>query len=505
MARQLILDWRADRLVGLITKDSNSVELDETFVVADLPSGSSPLASIAAAQEPLSAVVNAKGLRRSPTVILLGREFYELQPMSLPPAPEVEWPDMVAFQSLQLFTTLRDDGVVDFMQLESGHQLGTQILAAAMSRQARDALVTLAGDIGLRLEHICPRPSASVHAAQAVSLTVNHYWLLDIQHEQADITLVDKNRILLTRSARWGTSEPLESVAALEKERLRTRASAPAGHSDVRDIVLCASEPIRRAYQERFDSLGKESLHVIPTTSLVSAETGRCDATLLSAAAIGAAYEMVQNRSPLLDFLHPRQRPVAKDAQARTRQVILGLVASAISAVALFWWRLEVRDEHILSLQRDLQTLKKEADSYKKIQKNLDEVQKWTKGHVNWLERLGQVTRAMPPADQVQLSKVAINAQAEGGVIAMDGRVDKTDTLTILENNLRSDMSHPLSADRTQLADAKQYAWSFRESVFVKPTPVITDGANPPPTSQSSDNLPSAADGPRVKQEVIPK
>ncbi|MDA0657833.1 MAG: hypothetical protein O2931_07720 [Planctomycetota bacterium] len=507
MARQLILDWRADRLVGLITNDNNSGDLYETFVVDGLPSGSSSLASIAAAQEPLAAVVNAKGLRRSRTVILLGREFYELQPMSLPPAPEVEWPDMVAFQSLQHFTTLRDDGVVDFTPLESSSHLGTQVLAAAISKQARDALVTLAGDIGLRLEHICPRPSAAVHAAKAASLTVNPYWLLDIQNEQAEITLVDDDRILLTRSARWDTSELLDGVAALERERLRTRAAAPADRSDVRDIVLCGSEPIRRAYQERFDSLGKERLHIIPNPA--SAKAGQCDTTLLSAALIGAAYEIVRDRPPLLDFLHSRHRPVPKDAHARTRQIVLGLAASVAAAVALFWWRLGVCDEHNLSLQRDLQSLKKEADGYKKIRSHLGEVERWAKGHANWLERLGQVARALPPADQVLLSKVLATATGEGGVIRLEGRVDKPDTLEIMENNLRGESLHPSSEGRIQLADAKHYVWSFNENVFVNPTPFVADVGSPTPSPRSpappSGTKSSAAVEPPAAREATSK
>jgi len=99
MARRLILDWRSDQLVALVTKDALDVAFEASYVINDLPHGNVPMASIDAAREPLRRMIQELGLRRVATTVLLGREFFELQPIVLPPAPESDWPDMVAFQA----------------------------------------------------------------------------------------------------------------------------------------------------------------------------------------------------------------------------------------------------------------------------------------------------------------------------------------------------------------------------------------------------------------------
>jgi len=504
MARRLILDWRSDQLVALVTKDALDVAFEASYVINDLPHGNVPMASIDAAREPLRRMIQELGLRRVATTVLLGREFFELQPIVLPPAPESDWPDMVAFQAPQAFTSLRDDGVLDFVPLPAAQQGTTELLVAAISRQVRDALVNLAQHAGLRLEHISPRPLSSAHVGRVLRWDRDTYWLLDLQAGSADITLIEHNRVLLTRSVRWNREDVAEGVSTLQRELLRTRTAAPPPQQYVTDTVLCGPSAVRTAWSQRQTEGGPDVPRFVEWDRLVTAIGGACDVDLLSAAAVGAAYESATQQAPLIDFLHPRQRPIPVNVRTRARQWSLAGTAVVLAGVALFWWQLDIRDQRILTLQRELQDLKKEESRYTEPKKQLAEVERWTGKHVNWLEQLHHVVSAMPPAEQLQLVKLTVLSKLPGGEITLEGRADSLATLESLESRLQTDVTQPMSNERRRLAESERFAWSFKEQIFVKPSKVISDSTSQvqPTTREAPTSVDSPPDSETAKKPV---
>ncbi len=473
MPRLLAIDWDRSE-ARYVVADVRGQDL--TFEAA----GALPLsgerdtaASRAQLAETLRAALSGKASRAT-TLVSIDRSQIELVSLTLPPAAEVDLPDMVRNLATRENSAIGEDAVIDFLCLDDDAEKQRKITAVALSQSRLEHLQEVVSGAGLSAKSIALRPYAMA-ALVANSLADRNEICLAAQvvGEEVDLVVLAGGKPVFWRTLR----QPQASYDAAAAQRLlgemqRTLlvAQPHLPGQVVRAIYLCGGLDEHPALHA---ALGEGI--TLPVT-LIDPFANHAGAPLVEespgrfAHLVGMLVSRARGEPPVVDFLNPRRRPAPPD-----RRRIFALAGAAAAVIALVvgfrvWTEFAGADQQIAELQDELDRLNSQLKQASQKQKVIAAIENWSRSDVNWLDELRDLSLRFPSGrDAVVLRMGLSHSRDSGGTIALVGIVRDPVVVSRIESNLR-DAHHQISSRHMQeRIQEGSYSWHFESSIGVTP------------------------------------
>jgi Tfp pilus assembly PilM family ATPase len=452
-----------------------------------------------------------RGIGRVETLVAVGRANIELKQLTLPPAPDDELPELVRFQALRQFTTIGEEWPLDFVRLNTSEGDSINVLAAVISPDLVEQIRKTCNDGDLSPKRLVLRPFAGASllrrhdrgAVQPCRLMV------DLLTEEADLTVLDGEHLLLTRTVRMHSAEAGEIQArGLLGEIRRTIAAAnnQLGGRRVEKVILCGDGSDHAAIKtlieqelalatelfDPFSELGRRGLAIANRPE----HSGRF------APLLGMLFDEATGTPPIIDFLHPRKKPEQGNVRRRNSLIAAAVATMCFAAMFLVWIRLNSLDDEAADLRAESARLKKQVTEAEKVRKEEALVQSFLDHNINWLDELDSLSQKLPPADEVLVTQVNFTVQPHGADVKLEGYTSKPTQFQDIEQRLRV-------ADRTVSTNPKpddfkrdKYQYGFAEIVKVPP---LSQNEQSKAKTATSPATAAKTEAPRVSANEAPK
>ncbi len=229
---------------------------------------------------------------------------------------------MVRFTAMREFNALEDDWPLDYLSIDDVPDQPRSVLAAAISTEMVNQIVSTCQTAGLKPRRLILRPcgAASLYCRQQTDGRPKARLLVELLVDEADLTVIIDRKVIFLRTARL-PGDPLtdaDAGQALLAEFRRTMAAVQnqLGGRKVEEIVLCGVGPQHDALAATIDSrLAIPATVFDPFGGLKLAEElqkslperpGRF------APLLGMLLDELGHQPHGVDFLHPRERPARR-------------------------------------------------------------------------------------------------------------------------------------------------------------------------------------------------
>ncbi|MCA9264096.1 MAG: hypothetical protein KDA60_09625 [Planctomycetales bacterium] len=507
MPRRIALEWddHEIRLAGAVTRGRDF----ELTHLASIPLASSGDTSDKAAAHDLPAIgtrihdaLREHGFAKSEAVVALGRAGIELRLISVPPAPADELPNLVRFQAFQQFAVMGDDWALDYVTTETEAGMTRQVLAAALPPASLKDIEIVCEAAQLKIVGVVLRPSgtASLLRHQIELQPGPVVLVIDILNDSADLTILNHDAILLTRTIRvpiYDDSKADTWLSVLKSEVRRTLAAARTQlrGSTIDEIIVYGEDVASQQLETELQS----SQHT-PVRLLRPLDKIRCDANLERRAPshterfaplVGILRDELAQRPHAIDFWRPK-RP-AEPPSRRTTWSLAGIAAACAILALIGWvvWKTTSLDAEIRRLGRESQQLNKDVEVARQQGLRLASIENWYQQAPVWLNELRHLAEKLPPPEQLRVSSLQADmASGGGGAIVLKGFVNDAVTVAQLEDKLRDPRRSVVGLDRDFVGTDREYPWYFMERVVVS-TETSPDQAEvsqaPPPADSSAE------------------
>jgi len=315
--------------------------------------------------------------------------------------------------------------------------------------------------------------------------------MVDLLAEDADLSVLDGDDLILTRTVRLGSSEDrdVQSRGLLgEIRRTIAAASNQLGGRRVEKVVLCGDGAEHAAMKslvqqelslavEMFDPftelpLGPELQDRHPTGA------GRF------APLLGLLVDEATGTPHAVDFLHPRKK--REKADSRRRYVMIGatLAACLLAALFLVWGQLGAMDDDIEALRSRSAGMKRELAEADKWVKDAASIQLFLDHRLNWLDEMEWLSVNLPPAADVIVDKTAFTVEPPNGAeLSVEGFTRERTGYEDVDSQLRKDGRTVKSEMKAPDPKRERYQFGFKERVLV---PAAAQAA-PPAKAPAAD------------------
>jgi Tfp pilus assembly PilM family ATPase len=433
----------------------------------------------------IAAALAERGLHRVDTLVAVGRTNIELRPLTLPPAPDDELPDMVRMQALRELDALEEHWPLDFIPADRTPDQPARVLAAAIDPALVAQILETCQKAALKPARIVLRPCAAaalLNRAQP-GRSAQLRLLVDLLLDEADLTAILDGKVTFLRTVRL-PGDPLCDPAAVQSlvgEIRRTMAAAAStlGGRRFESIVLCgAGTPHLELTRLLADALS------VPTELFDPFAGCQLSAELRAAlperpgrfaGLLGMLLEEAAHAPQAIDFLHPRRRPTPR---SRRQRYILAAVAGLLAFTAFVgwqWWEQTRLEGEIKALAEQSRVLDLRVEKAQKTMQEVAEVGRWMAAEIVWLDELRELCSDFSPAEDAMLTQLAMgNSGAQGGEMKLEGMAQTAASIDTLEQRLR-DKDHQVEGKGRSLDNSQRvYSWRFISSLLVKPKP-LTD------------------------------
>lgn len=531
MPQLLALEWdQFEARVVVAQQRGGEVRIEHAFSVSLAPRDPGQTFADADVGPRLAAALAARHIGRVETLVAVGRSNIELRRLTLPPAPEDEWPDLVRFQALPQFTNMGEDWPLDFFPLQSGNGEGASVLAATIAPQMVDQISATCQSAGLTPSRLVLRPCAAasllIQRGDAGAHRVR--LLVDLLADEADLTVLVDRGVALTRTVRLpaaGNEDDArqhDRLQALSGEIRRTIASVQnqLGGERVEQIVLCGDDEglrdLSKELAQRFD-LPVE--HFDPFAGFrLSSELGAKPPQHPErfAPLLGMIVDEAAGRRHAVDFLNPRKKAPPPN---RRRLYAIGAALAATVVIAIIawgWMALDDLQRTNAKLKKELDGLKGEVEKSKGIREQTAIIDAWDGGHTQWLnelellstepidkyadlagddlrqrcqaaglpsdgdddalrQRLAALDTGFPAAKDARLIELKAAQRARGGSqLTLTGYSRESEVMQEMEAMLRDERHTVVSGPGREAGEDTRYPWWFQETVKIYP--VAGDG-----------------------------
>jgi Tfp pilus assembly PilM family ATPase len=512
MAQLLAIEWDArEARVAVGRMRGKELTVERAFAVRLATAGDAGSAPEAPAGARIADVLASLGLGRMDTLVAIGRTNIELRQLTVPPAPPDELPEIVRFQALRQFTTIGEDWPLDFVPLGAGEGESVNVLAAAISPEVVEQIRSTCVASHLVPKRIVLRPFGAASllrrhdrgAAQPCRLMV------DLLAEEADLSVLDGEHLLLTRTVRLAAVDDREALArGLLGEIRRTIAAAnnQLGGRRVEKVILCGDgtehDAIRKLVEQEL-SLEVELFDPFSEVRLEGElrderppQSGRF------APLLGLLLDEATGTPHALDFLHPRKKPEQTDQRRRKLLIAATAAVACLAALFLIWVQLSSLDDEIQAIRVQSAGMKKKLDEAKKWGKEAGVVQEFLDHDFNWLDEMEWLSVNLPGAEDVILSDISFKATPpEGGALDIAGFMRQPDQFKDIEDRLRVDDRVVKAGAKPPTPDLKRdtHKYGFKETVRVpagprEPKKVSNPAAPVGSTAAAKLNMASVSD-----------
>ena len=321
MPQLLALEWdQFEARVVVAQQRGEDVRIEQAFSVPLDPRDPGQTFADSDVGKRLQAALAARRIGKVETLVAVGRSSIELRRLTLPPAPEEEWPELVRFQALPQFSNVGDDWPLDYFPLDVTPGEGASVLAATISPQLVKQITETCQAADLTPKRLVLRPcaAASLLIQRGGPLSHQVRLFIDMLADEADLTVLVQRDVVLTRTVRLPASDSehddtAERLKVLRGEIRRTIASAQnqLGGQRVGQVVLCGDgEQHREMAKELASQLELPVEHFDPFATL------RCSSELSAslpqrperfAPLLGMMMHKTSPPRHAIDFLNPRK------------------------------------------------------------------------------------------------------------------------------------------------------------------------------------------------------
>jgi len=505
MPRFIALEWDLrEARVAVARTRGEGVVVEQAFTVDLGPRDAGQTFADVHVGEKVGADLGARNVGRADTLVAVGRASIELRQLTLPPAPPEELPDLVRFQSLREFTTIGESWPIDFVPLNTSEDESLNVLAVAISPEmvAQIKETCRAADVTPKRLVLRPFAAASLLRRRDGSAARSCRLMVDLLADEADLTVLAGDDVALMRTVRLSSQDPTAQSRALLGEIRRTIASAQnqLRGRRVEKVVLCGDGSDQAALKEAletalalevelFDPFGQ--LELEPELQASRPEHAGRFAPLL-----GMLLDEATGTGHPIDFLHPRQRPAPPNN--RRRNVLLGAAAATAGLAAAFavWMGLQNLDDTITDRQLEKKQLEKNVEAARKSQDHAAALQAFVASDFNWLDELHDLSRDLPPPEEVILTQLNLSTRSpQGGQIVVDGYTRESEQISGLRDQLRND-GRSLVSTGTQVDPRRQdYQWLFKETILLEPGEQAASQPKPPEATPEPQTAAAPATG----------
>lgn len=508
MANILALEWDShEARIVAARRRGNEVFIEHAFSVDLQPGGADEPLDFTEVGERIAAGLSERRIGRCDALAAVGRSGIELRLLTVPPTPDEELPELVRFQAQRQFTTLGDDWPLDFFPIDGQADDSRNVLAASIQPELVGQIQQGCDAAHLRLQRIVLRPCA----AASLLLRQHHgrdshrvRLLVDILAEEADLTVTVDQTVVFTRTVRLaGEWNSPSQVQALFGEVRRTLAAAQnqLGGQLVEHVLLFGPDVdhsvLRSQIEERLQLpvSGFDPFEGLTTSRELGSNPPEHPGRF--APLLGMLVDECTGAPHAIDFLHPRQKP---QPASRTGQYALAgaaVAALVLVAVGYLWLQLRGMDATIRGHNERLAELNQITEDSKQRRDVAATIDKWVAGDITWLDELARLSARLPPAENVRLSGLHLDAvDSGGGRMRLEGYVDQQGTISDIEQDLRDEQHHVYGdGGRLERGD-RNYPWRFETLVDIDP-PDLDQITQPRPESPSTETN----DGPAEADE----
>jgi len=477
MSRLLALEWDAkEARVVVGHKRGASLVVEQAFEIP-LPQPGEGQTAEADIGGLLSKALSEHSVPKGDALVAVGRASIELRFLSTPPVPEEELPEVVRFQALRQFTTLGDDWPLDFVPLEPNADGGMNVLAAAIAPELVEQIRKACTGAGVHVSRLVLRPFAAAALLQDQLSDGKCRMIVDLLRDEADLTVLIGPQVIFPRTVRLpavSEAEVLARTLLAEGRRTMIAAQNQLGGRRVEEVVIFGDGQHHTTLKQLLEKDLSLTVRLVDPFERIEwagdARSRKPEYPGTFAPLLGMLLDEAAGRSPVVDFLHARQKPAAPNQKRRYM-----LIGSAIAAVVLLGlgslqWQLWGLDSQISKLNSDSRKQKKLAEASVLPVKHAAKLDLYAAADVNWLDEMTRLSQKLPPPEAVRIDEFRAQAQAKGGgTMTIRGGVDDPNRLAEMEIKLR-DKLHSVSG-KGLAPDPKLTAlqWRFEENIAVAP------------------------------------
>jgi len=465
--RQLVsIDWdiRTLRMAAFTLRSKGGVRIRKV-VSAAIPEEVS-VGDPASFGEFVREVLHREGISARRMVVDVPRDQAVLNTLKLPAVSEDDLPAMVEFQIAKELPFPLADAVTDFALLDTSADADTcEVLVAAVRHDVLDHYQQTAEAAGLKIERIGLRPYANMVAVNEVLGETRHERVLfvDVGPVLTEIDVLRDGKLAFSRAASvmvprlssgeaapqspkhettldldlnlaGQSPEPVtperhDVVQALLREVTLTIEAYRAGDpgASMSHVVISGDtgveEELLEAVRRRFDISGER----YNPTACFGWDSASGAVAGGFAAVLGLALGHAGEGRLHFDFMHPK-----KTVSQSTRQLKKAPIAAAVCV--LFILAGVVANHNIAGPKRaEIKELKEKRGKltdkvaeYDEFNRMLDEVQKFEREQIIWVDELADVMSVLPGNDQIILSKIDMSQKERRiSLKAIDCKDDK--------------------------------------------------------------------------------
>ena len=392
--------------------------------------------------EELKQQLQQRGVTRADLIGVVHRRSSEMREVSVPPAPANELPDLVRFQARNVFASLNDSWLFDFVpcEIEGNKQ---RVLAMAIGPDIKTKFDELAEASGLTLKRILYRPYSIVELFdKQLDNDTNKVIVLPVDN-RLDFVVAAGKRVAAARSIQSSGSDatPEAVVNQVVGELRRTIASTRSmlGGSGVDEVIIAGDSDSVADLQSVLKKSFELPVQVANPLGILNSSNFTADpipdSTERFAALIGSLANEASGKKPVVDFLNPR-RPVVKKRDFRK----VGLVAAAIGilvvgAFAMRWYLLSEQESAIAKKKEELRVAiqnnkGKRGTNGQPGQPGVDEIlgevgalDKWYARKVNWLDEFVWISDKMLTPDDIRALRLHGTETRDGFRLTLDTKM----------------------------------------------------------------------------------
>ena len=471
--RIAVVHWDRERIHFLIVSGKSKKLAASDF-------GSIPHGDVANPFLALANYFREQSIQVQRIVVLLSRLELDLLTLSLPPADANELPALVASEVEQQLGETEEPPVVDYylpntasaLTSEATSEAGTgsvQVIAFALAASVLKSLQSQLASANFRAAAIGSRHLSPLGILRRRHVPDNTLAIsVHLYAGEAEIAICRGATPILLRSIRTSAEEPTRIADQLWLESQRCMALLP---SEVAELpftwfIFTTSEAawqVARALEDR-DQVTVQTIDPLIGWEFESSQATEGSTSLTSAANAGAAWDFLGDELPI-NLLTPKRAP--KAASSTTRWIAIGSAAALVLCIGIYFLLADIsrlRDD-VQSLENELASTKKVTAKFQEKADQVAAIENWLSDQVDWGAELNEVSKRLPDGQSASVRRLTASANGKSAVIDLAVQVDKQETISRLEGNIRSAKYAVTSKQISQSPDSLEYPWQFETRI----------------------------------------
>lgn len=494
----------------------------------------------------LLSFVQQNNLAKSEAIFVVGRSDVEVRPLSFPPIPVNELPDVIRFQAAREFNRYEPNSPLDFFLLHdvtflnNGNGLLTDNLPATSLINAQGMKSVSPGngktgvmgapdatgrrrvlasiiraDLLKEITSLCEKSKLNLRRIVLHPCEESYLWrssvefspektylLVEVDPTEALLTILFQGQPVFMRSPRLsGDRAERARISSLVPQLLsEIKRTLIAVRNEIQGvsidqlIMLGNSEEHQKLGNDISNALGVPLFHFDPWADVQrsgSLQKKLPESPELYAPLVGATLLAGRNIPSEIDYLNPKKRPPDRSRQQLFTS--LALLAGFLLTVAIgfgFWRNSEAKKE-LIRLEHQKVKLKKEVEEVQQLEKTINSVKNWESNRFDWLAQMAWLSEKIPQSQDMMLTQLDIKTSMPGiASMTIKGNAKNVDTVTQTLEKMR-DATHQTTTDQLSSQPSQNPAYPQQ---FAYAVAVTQETKTPVRNTARRNNVPAAVE-----------